>query len=127
MKGLFLDATMELEDVFARVRRPDDPPVDVHRRDHIEPSELPALLRGYGYLLDDRTFLPTEAMVAALRGGRIGHAALDVFDVEPLPPDHVLTTLPNVTLSAHSAFRPPEASGNLLRRALDIARSIAQG
>jgi D-3-phosphoglycerate dehydrogenase len=67
------------------------------------------------------------AMIAALRSGQIGHAGLDVFDTEPLPPGHPLTELENVTLSAHSAFRTPEASETLLRRALDIAREIAQG
>ena len=66
------------------------------------------------------------AMVDALRSGQIGHAGLDVFDIEPLPPGHVLTTLPNVTLSAHSAFRTPEASETLIRRALDIACDIAR-
>src|ERR1700757_2429221 len=60
------------------------------------------------------------AMIAALRSGHLRHAALDVFDTEPLPAGHVLTTLPNVTLSAHSAFRTPEASDNLIRCALDI-------
>ena len=44
---------------------------------------------------------------------------------EPLPPGHELATLPNVTLSAHSAFRTPEASENLISRALDIARELA--
>ena len=68
-----------------------------------------------------------DAMVAALRSGAIRHAALDVFSEEPLPAGHVLTTLPNVTLSAHSAFRTPEASETLLRRALDIARGLAAG
>jgi D-3-phosphoglycerate dehydrogenase / 2-oxoglutarate reductase len=61
------------------------------------------------------------AMIAALRSGHLRHAALDVFDVEPLPAGHELTTLENVTLSAHSAFRTPEASEKLLRMALDIA------
>jgi D-3-phosphoglycerate dehydrogenase len=65
------------------------------------------------------------ALVAALRAGRIGHAALDVFDIEPLPAGHVLTTLENVTLSAHSAFRTPEASDTLIRRAIDIAKTVA--
>ena len=68
----------------------------------------------------------TAAMVAALRSGALGHAALDVFDHEPLPAGDVLTTLPNVTLSAHSAFRTPEASETLIRRALDIAVEIAK-
>jgi D-3-phosphoglycerate dehydrogenase len=61
------------------------------------------------------------AMIAMLRSGHLRHAALDVFGVEPLPPGDVLTTLPNVTLSAHSAFRTPEASDKLIRMALDIA------
>jgi D-3-phosphoglycerate dehydrogenase len=65
------------------------------------------------------------AMVAALRDGRIGHAALDVFTTEPLPAGHALAELDNVTLSAHSAFRTPEASETLIRRALDIARRVA--
>ena len=66
------------------------------------------------------------AMVAALRSGALGHAALDVFDEEPLPPGHVLTTLANGTLSAHSAFRTPKASETLIRRALDIAVEVAK-
>jgi len=61
------------------------------------------------------------AMIAALRSGHLRHAALDVFNTEPLPAGHELTTLENVTLSAHSAFRTPEASEKLLRMALDIA------
>jgi len=65
------------------------------------------------------------AMIAALRAGRLRHAALDVFATEPLPADHELTRLENVTLSAHSAFRTPESSEKLLRMALDIARGLA--
>lgn len=300
MKGLFPDASEELAAIFRRVRRADDPPVDVALRPRIEPAELPGLLAGYPFVLIDRTALPTEtmracpdlrhviflgtgarsymdpeglaalgitvhtirgygdtavaehtialmwaaardlaamdrgiraggwprtegaqltgktlgligfggiaaevariavgsgmrvlawnrtarsapgvtfvdldtllaeshvvslhlllteetrgllsaerlgrlrpgvilvntargalldeaALVAALRAGRIGHAALDVFVEEPLPRAHPFTTLPNVTLSAHSAFRTPEASETLLRRALDIAQRL---
>jgi D-3-phosphoglycerate dehydrogenase / 2-oxoglutarate reductase len=65
------------------------------------------------------------AMIDALTSGRLRHAALDVFDTEPLPAGHPLTKLANVTLSAHSAFRTPEASDKLLRMALDIARGLA--
>jgi D-3-phosphoglycerate dehydrogenase len=61
------------------------------------------------------------AMIAMLESGHLRHAALDVFNTEPLPAGHRLTTLPNVTLSAHSAFRTPEASDKLIRMALDIA------
>jgi D-3-phosphoglycerate dehydrogenase len=66
------------------------------------------------------------AMIAALKSGQIGHAGLDVFDVEPLPKDHPLTKLDNVTLSAHSAFRTPEASENLIEAALNHTRRIAK-
>jgi len=68
-----------------------------------------------------------QAMIAALRSGHIRHAGLDVFNVEPLPADHPLTKLPNVTLSAHSAFRTPEASENLMAAAWDHCRRIAKG
>jgi D-3-phosphoglycerate dehydrogenase len=68
------------------------------------------------------------ALVEALRSGRIGHAGLDVFEIEPLPPGHVLTTLDNVTLSAHSAFRTPEANMNLVAAAfVHCRRIVAEG
>ena len=67
------------------------------------------------------------ALVEALRAGRIAHAAMDVFDQEPLPAGHPFTTLERVTLTAHSAFRTPEASDTLIRRALDIAKRVAAG
>ncbi|MGH6681628.1 MAG: NAD(P)-dependent oxidoreductase [Bradyrhizobium sp.] len=66
------------------------------------------------------------ALIDALKSGHIRHAGLDVFNVEPLPADHPLTKLPNVTLSAHSAFRTPEASENLIAAAWEHCRSIAK-
>jgi D-3-phosphoglycerate dehydrogenase len=68
-----------------------------------------------------------EAMMDALKSGHIRHAGLDVFNIEPLPADHPLTKLPNVTLSAHSAFRTPEASENLIGAAWEHCRRIAKG
>lgn len=65
------------------------------------------------------------AMLEALASGKLAHAGLDVYDVEPLPADHPLTRVENVTLSAHSAFRTPEASDNLIQAALDHCRRIA--
>jgi D-3-phosphoglycerate dehydrogenase len=67
------------------------------------------------------------AMIDALKSGHIRHAGLDVFNIEPLPMDHPLTKLPNVTLSAHSAFRTPEASENLIGAAWEHCRRIAKG
>ena len=66
-----------------------------------------------------------QAMIEALKTGQIGHAGLDVFDIEPLPADHPLTKIENVTLSAHSAFRTPEASDNLIEASLEHCRRIS--
>jgi len=66
------------------------------------------------------------AMISALKSGHIRHAGLDVFNIEPLPADHPLTKLPNVTLSAHSAFRTPEASENLIQAAWEHCRRIGR-
>ncbi len=51
-----------------------------------------------GPIVDER------AMIAALESGRLAHAALDVFDREPLPEGHALTRLENVTLSPHLGY-----------------------
>ncbi len=44
-----------------------------------------------------------EAMLHALSSGRIKGAALDVFDEEPLPPDHPFYRMENILLSPHCA------------------------
>jgi D-3-phosphoglycerate dehydrogenase / 2-oxoglutarate reductase len=67
-----------------------------------------------------------DAMIEALQSGQIRHAGLDVFNIEPLPSGHPLTKLPNVTLSAHSAFRTPEASENLMAAAWAHCRRIGK-
>ena len=66
------------------------------------------------------------AMIDALSSGRLRHAGLDVYAVEPLPPEHPLTKLPNVTLSAHSAFRTPEANRNLIAAAREHCERILE-
>ena len=88
-------------------------------------------IQRYHYLwwfeLESQRALHQQAMIDALKSGHIGHAGLDVFNTEPLPAGHPLTELPNVTLSAHSAFRTPEASENLIGAAWDHCRRIAKG
>jgi len=73
-----------------------------------------------GAMVDD------TAMIEALKSGHIRHAGLDLLNIEPLPKHHPLTKLPNVTLSAHSAFRTPEASENLIGAAWEHCRRIAK-
>jgi phosphoglycerate dehydrogenase-like enzyme len=44
------------------------------------------------------------ALIDALRGQRIAGAGLDVYDVEPLPVDHPLRSLPNTLLLPHIGY-----------------------
>lgn len=66
------------------------------------------------------------ALIDALRSGHIRHAGLDVFHAEPLTTDHPLARMENVTLTSHAAYRTLEASETLMRRAIDIARTIVE-
>lgn len=50
----------------------------------------------------------THALYLALQQGRIAYAALDVTDPEPLPGDHELLTLPNITVTPHIASSTAE-------------------
>ncbi len=56
-----------------------------------------------------------EAMIAALSGGRIRGAALDVFDHEPLPAGHPFYKLENVLLSPHCADHTPDWLDNAMK------------
>jgi len=49
------------------------------------------------------------ALIRALETGRIGGAALDVFEDEPLPPDSPLRRMSNVLLAPHNSNSSPEA------------------
>jgi D-3-phosphoglycerate dehydrogenase / 2-oxoglutarate reductase len=91
--------------------------LDAARIGRIKPGAI-LVNTARGALVDE------AALIAALASGRIRHAGLDVFHAEPLKPNHPLARMDNVTLSPHAAFRTPEASENLLRRALDIVRQV---
>ncbi len=49
------------------------------------------------------TVIDEAALIDALRTGRVGFAALDVFAAEPLPGDSPLWSMPNVLISPHTA------------------------
>jgi D-3-phosphoglycerate dehydrogenase / 2-oxoglutarate reductase len=97
-------------------------------RGFLSRQRITAMKRGVILVNTARGAIVDEAaMIEALKSGHIRHAGLDVFNIEPLPSDHPLTGLPNVTLSAHSAFRTPEASENLIHAAWEHCRRVAGG
>ncbi len=59
------------------------------------------------------------ALVAALQAGRIAGAALDVFEVEPLPAESPLLAMPNVLLAPHNANSSPSAWEGVHQRTID--------
>jgi D-3-phosphoglycerate dehydrogenase / 2-oxoglutarate reductase len=94
-------------------------------RGFLGPAQVAHMKPGVVLINTARGALVDEAaLIGALRSRHISHAGLDVFDAEPLRPDHPLAAMDNVTLTAHAGFRTLEASMTLLRRAIDIVRRI---
>ncbi|MFP3089419.1 C-terminal binding protein [Treponema sp. TIM-1] len=67
------------------------------------------------------------ALVEALRSGKLGAAGLDVFEKEPLPPDHPLLSLDNLILTDHSAYYSRESVSILKTRAAMNVREVLEG
>jgi phosphoglycerate dehydrogenase-like enzyme len=121
--------------VLALARHPHDPPPGVERV--LPSEELPELLgacdhvvlclpltdatehiigaaelgqmrrSAYLYNIGRGGLIDQEALIAALREGRLAGAGLDVTDPEPLPADSPLWDLPNVIITGHTAGATP--------------------
>jgi phosphoglycerate dehydrogenase-like enzyme len=64
-----------------------------------------------------------DALVAALREGRLGGAALDVTETEPLPEDSPLWDAPRLVLTPHMAGNRPQGASDLVDANLDALRT----
>lgn len=71
--------------------------IDAKDLSHMKPTAF-FINTSRGPLVDE------AALVDILRNKRIAGAGLDVFDIEPLPLDHPLRKLDNVTLSPHTGY-----------------------
>jgi phosphoglycerate dehydrogenase-like enzyme len=87
---------------------------------HLRPSSyLINIGRGAIVVLDD--------LAAALRAGRLAGAALDVYEVEPLPADHALWDFPNVILTPHTAGYSPVIAARHLATLVENVGRFARG
>ncbi len=105
-------------------------PLTPETRHLLDAANLGRLRRGAWIINTARGGLVDEAALAAVLGtGQVGAAALDVFEVEPLPMESPLRRFPQVILGSHNAsnsidagHRTSEAAIDNLIRGLDEVR-----
>jgi D-3-phosphoglycerate dehydrogenase len=71
--------------------------------------------------------LEEKAVAAALAGGEIAAAGLDVFESEPLPPDSPLLRLDNAVLSDHAGWYSEESVAELKTKAARNVLEVLRG
>ena len=94
----------------------------------IGPAQL-AAMEPYSWLVNVARggLVDTGALLDALRAGRIGGAALDVTDPEPLPTGHPLWDLPNCLITPHTADTEEMTQPLLADRIAENVRRLAAG
>lgn len=69
----------------------------------------------------------TDALLAALSEGRIGGAAIDVYDVEPLPADHPLRRVPNLVMTPHLGYMTTEVMNHFFKETVANVNAFLDG
>jgi phosphoglycerate dehydrogenase-like enzyme len=88
-----------------------------------------ALMKPEAYLINTSRgpIVEEAALIDALRNRKFAGAALDVYDEEPLPPDHPLRKLDNVVLTPHLGYVTIENYRLCYGQAVDNIRAFLAG
>jgi phosphoglycerate dehydrogenase-like enzyme len=87
-------------------------------------------MKPHAYLINTSraALVDGEALIEALRGGRIAGAGIDVFEPdEPLPEDSPYRSLDNVILTPHSAWDTDGTVGRFLSMPVDNIEAFING
>ncbi|MDQ1689186.1 MAG: hypothetical protein QOK42_2161, partial [Frankiaceae bacterium] len=111
----------ELDDLFARSDYVSlNAPLTPQSRHMVNERTLGIMKRGAKVINTGRgPLIDEDALIEALRSGHLSAAALDVFEVEPLPMDSPLRTMDNVILGAHNGSNTREAVQRTSARAVE--------
>jgi phosphoglycerate dehydrogenase-like enzyme len=103
-------------------------PLAPETRNLIRRPQLERMKRSACLINVARGGIVDEADLAqALRDGILGGAAVDTFEVEPMPPDSPLFAAPNVLLTPHTAGATNECVLEAVGRSLDNVRRVLRG
>jgi phosphoglycerate dehydrogenase-like enzyme len=99
------------------------------RTHHIIKAQQLSLMKPTAYLINTARgpLVEEEALITALREKRIAGAALDVYDVEPLPEKHPLRSCENAVLSPHIGFVTRDAYHLFFSQAVEAIDHYLQG
>lgn len=96
---------------------------------HVIDAERLARMRPDAWLVNigRGSLVDTDALVAALEAGRLGGAALDVTEPEPLPTGHPLWSHPRVLITPHVATPPESERRHMAERVRENVARFAAG
>ncbi len=96
---------------------------------HLLDRETIARMKPYAVLVNTSrgAVVDEQALVAALRDGRLAAAGLDVFEVEPVAPDNALLGLDNVVLTPHVTWSTADTMRRYLTEAVANCRRLHDG